>query len=131
MLHELDAAPPSPSVARLRWLCTFAEATGLRAAEPLAAPDGIWFASRAAGAYACSQMQFLPGRVSPFVLKQLQKTKGSAEGFVSTGQSVRADVGLYVAGQGGLGAHFRMSTLRPSRNWRSRIILTLSVAKTP
>lgn len=33
----LDAAPQSSSVARLRWLCTFVEATGLRAAELLRA----------------------------------------------------------------------------------------------
>jgi len=34
---ELDERPQSASVARLRWICTFTEATGLRAAELLRA----------------------------------------------------------------------------------------------
>lgn len=37
---HLQARPPGPAKARLRWLCTFAEATGLRAAELLAAKLG-------------------------------------------------------------------------------------------
>jgi integrase len=37
---HLDASPPGPSVERLRWLCTFGEATGLRAAELLHAEVG-------------------------------------------------------------------------------------------
>jgi integrase len=37
-LHaRLDASPPSPSVARLRWLCVFVQSVGLRAAELLRA----------------------------------------------------------------------------------------------
>jgi integrase len=48
MQTHLAAQPPSASVSRLRWLCTFAEGTGLRAGELLAArrdhleigPDG-------------------------------------------------------------------------------------------
>jgi len=37
-LHAcLDAAPPSPSVARLRWICVFVQSVGLRAAELLRA----------------------------------------------------------------------------------------------
>jgi integrase len=40
-LHaHLQARPSGPSTARLHWLCTFAEATGLRAAELLAARLG-------------------------------------------------------------------------------------------
>jgi integrase len=40
LISHLDRASPSSSVARLRWICTFVQATGLRAAELLRAQRG-------------------------------------------------------------------------------------------
>jgi hypothetical protein len=42
LISHLDRASPSSSVARLRWICTFVQATGLRAAELLRAQRGTW-----------------------------------------------------------------------------------------
>lgn len=48
MHTHLDESKPSPSVGRLRWICTFEEAVGLRATELLAARRGH-FVRRDAG----------------------------------------------------------------------------------
>jgi len=40
MMRTLDEAPPTPATHRLRWICEFVQATGLRAAELVAARVG-------------------------------------------------------------------------------------------
>ena len=48
LFDYLDRMPPSPAQARLRWMCTFVEATGVRAAELLHARRAD-FSQRSAG----------------------------------------------------------------------------------